>query len=202
MTARSARSRGVSWPLFLLCLGLGSWVYWALAESQDAWSPAGMAGAEAALEAEPSGGTSFALPALDDFSETIERPLFIASRRPIEAPAPVVAAPEPVGDAPAALRGVIISESDRSALLQVDKETNTVWVSEGASFGGWEVEQIQADRVTLRRGGETRTLLLKDETSPARPSRKTRRAKSQEAVAEEPEPKEAPQPKDSEPEAQ
>lgn len=202
MIARSHRGRGVSWPLFLLCLALGSWVYWALAKDEDAGAPAGIAGTEAVTGAEPADGVGFTLPALEDMEETIERPLFVSSRRPIEDVAPVVEAPvETAADAPAALRGVIISESERSALLQVRRQAEAVWVAEGSSVGGWAVTEILADRVTLRRGDETRTLLLKDETSKARPTRTTRRATSQQtppAV----QTTTAPQTEDSEPKAQ
>ena len=76
------------------------------------------------------------------------------------------------------MRGVIISPAGRSALLQPETRGEPVWVAEGNSYGGWQLAAVEETRVTIRRGGTSRELLLKDEPAPATPKR--RRARERE----------------------
>ena len=183
MTVRPARGRGLAWPLFILCLALGSWVYWALAEDEEPWLPSSAADGQTAPALEPRDDAGFALPELDELSETVERPLFLASRRPIEAPAPEEPPDQSLGEPPAALRGVMISSAERSVLLQFPNRADAVWVAEGATLAGWTVETVEPNQVTLRQGSETRTLLLKDEASPPRRKQPRRRTEPEDGAA-------------------
>jgi hypothetical protein len=101
---------------------------------------------------------------LERLHDTVKRPLFEKSRRPVEPPAapppPKPAPPAPVASAgPAAdenaltLLGVVLGSRGRTvALLKRNKGGQTVRAEEGDVVEGWTVKQIEPQRVLLNHG--------------------------------------------------
>ncbi len=166
MRTRARRSRRPTVLLLLLCLGLGYAVYAELGSGPA--DPADLTVTKVAPEpaavapAEPA----FTLPPLGDFSETVARPLFLPSRRPLA----------PAEDAPAeavtrdlfTLMGVIISADERMALVKRRKTGEVLRLIEGQRVDGWLVEAIMPDRLALSHGEETEEVVLKDVARPPR----------------------------------
>jgi hypothetical protein len=105
--------------------------------------------------------------ALDDLRDTVRRPLFERTRRPVEpplraTPAPVVPAPigRPAADPNAlSLLGVLKSDSgDAIALLRRNQSGQSMRLQEGETVDGWTIDVIEADAVILRQG-DTRIAL-------------------------------------------
>lgn len=94
-----------------------------------------------------------ALPAVSEFSETIERPLFMETRRPSPPPPP---GPPPRSEPPAPvsfqLMGVIESPKGRLALIAEAKGKYRRLRLKDA-IDGWEVTEIRDDRLFLEQGG-------------------------------------------------
>ncbi len=161
MRTRARRSRRPTVLLLLLCLGLGYAVYAELGSGPA--DPADLTVTKVAPEpaAVPLAEPAFTLPPLGDFSETVARPLFLPSRRPLA----------PAEDAPAeagvvrnlfTLMGVIISADERMALVKRRKTGEVLRLIEGQRVDGWLVEAIMPDRLALSHGAETEEVVLKD----------------------------------------
>ncbi|OGT74868.1 MAG: hypothetical protein A3I78_10500 [Gammaproteobacteria bacterium RIFCSPLOWO2_02_FULL_56_15] len=110
------------------------------------------------------------------YDQITARPLFNPDRRPEHSgnPTPVGTAPVTIADAPGpaadlSLSAVILTNDQRIALLQKASERKLIRLSEGESLDGWVVETIQADRVQLRRGEETRVVEIVMKKSAALP---------------------------------
>ncbi len=93
------------------------------------------------------------LPHVSEFSETVERPLFMESRRPSPPPPP---GPPPRSEPPAPvtfqLMGVIESPKGRLALIAEAKGKYRRLRTKEA-IDGWEVTEIRDDRLFLEQGG-------------------------------------------------
>lgn len=93
------------------------------------------------------------LPAVNEFSETVERPLFMETRRPSPPPPP---GPPPRSEPPAPvtfqLMGVIDSPKGRLALIAEAKGKYRRLRLKDA-IDGWEVTEIRDDRLFLEQGG-------------------------------------------------
>ncbi len=160
MRTRARRSRRPTVLLLLLCLGLGYAVYAELGSGPA--DPADLTVTKVAPEpaAVPPAEPAFTLPPLGDFSETVARPLFLPSRRPLA----------PAEDAPAeavtrdlfTLMGVIISADERMALVKRRKTGEVLRLIEGQRVDGWLVEAIMPDRLALSHGEEAEEVVLKD----------------------------------------
>src|SRR5262245_9011372 len=100
--------------------------------------------------------------ALDELHDTVGRPLFERTRRPVEppqpraAPAPALPAPvpRPVADPNAlTLLGVLKGEGGHAiALLQRNSTGQNVRLQEGDTVDGWTIERIEAEEVVLKQG--------------------------------------------------
>jgi len=137
------------------------------------WSTAALIAAAAATAAAqqplaPVTGEIPELPPIEDLSVTVDRPLFMRSRRPPEpaAPAPVVAAtPEkiPVEESPADLTG-IVSGPDRTYAILTSHATKEVFhLRKGEKIEDWSVDEIGPRYVVLRRGSGSLRLELFDD---------------------------------------
>lgn len=95
------------------------------------------------------------------YSNIVERPLFLEKRQPPEpdAPAPVVRV-EPEEDKSFTLIGVLVMPEATTALVQVDETGKVVRLKSGEKIGDWRLESVNANRVTLRKGGKAKTLPL------------------------------------------
>ena len=93
------------------------------------------------------------LPAVSEFSETVERPLFMETRRPSPPPPP---GPPPRSEPPAPvsfqLMGVIESPKGRLALVAEAKGKYRRLRLKDA-IDGWEVTEIRDDRLFLEQAG-------------------------------------------------
>jgi hypothetical protein len=118
----------------------------ALALAMWPWlRPLGSATVDAASERPSAAVAGLALPPLDQFRETAERPLFAPSRRPSATIAPAAA---PLGFR---LDGVIIMGAQKRAIIK-QADGRTARVGEGDKIGEWVVRQIESDRVVLAAG--------------------------------------------------
>lgn len=99
------------------------------------------------VPAEPP--ASAGLPAVEAFTETLERPLFSRGRRGGAARAArTVAGPR------LSLAGIAIDGGRRIALVQVEGTKNLVVLAEGGQVQGWTVAQVLPSRIRLTRGTE------------------------------------------------
>ena len=109
---------------------------------------------------------------LAELSETVSRPLFHPTRRPVfvrpAAPAePEVAkAPEPLPE-PAAqpsrlsLVGVMgTGAKGRRALIRAEGQTYGTWIDAGGEIEGWRLSAIEDNRVLIEKSGGKEVLLL------------------------------------------
>jgi len=108
---------------------------------------------------------------LTSLTETSERPLFSASRRP---PVPVVAAPppriEPVDVAPPPapparppldLVGTVTSPSERIAIFTNTTTSDLVRLRTGDDLDGWVLRSVSRREATLQKDSETAVLSLR-----------------------------------------
>jgi hypothetical protein len=182
MTAR--RSRRPAVVLFLLCLGLGYVVYTELQSGPVELGAMAVPAERPEPAPAPSPEPAFTLPPLADFAETLERPLFLPSRRPL---APDEEAPNQTATVPGrnlfTLMGVIISPDERMAIMKRRKGGEILRVVEGQWTDGWLVEAILPDRIALRHGEETEEVEIKDISPPERrrerPDKRRRRPREQ-----------------------
>jgi hypothetical protein len=107
----------------------------------------------------------FPIRRLNQYDEIVERPLFLASRRP----------PEEREEAPQSrtaeeelrLLGVLLAPQRIVALLQVDSSGKTARLEVGEKANGWQLETISARSVSLRRGDRVKNLQLVRNTKTA-----------------------------------
>ena len=118
-------------------------------------------------DTKPRGAGASALPLaslpLDKLQDTVRRPLFEKTRRPVEPPPPVMARPPPavvtpkrVADPNAlTLLGVLTSDGPGSgaiALMRRNQTGQSVRLQEGDTVDGWTIERIESARVLLKQG--------------------------------------------------
>ena len=110
------------------------------------------------------------LPALASLTETVARPVFNPSRRPAQSapsePEEAQVAANPALDA-VDFKLVGLMRSDKSgarALIRHGSESGgdpqAAWFSEGDKIGGWTVQRVASDRVTLSQNAQRSELLL------------------------------------------
>ena len=153
-----------SLSLLALCLALGAVVYHQLdvgdarvERGQEMRSP-GVAAPSRAGVVQP---TDFKLPPLESLSETVERPLFRSTRRPLEPVAKVVEeSPEPE-KLNILLSGVVITAKEKFAHIRERDDARAKTLSEGDRIGIWRLKAILPDRVILESGERTEEILLK-----------------------------------------
>lgn len=107
------------------------------------------------------------IPAIDAFSEIIERPLFMENRRPYVPPAPVVTKKpetprpeEPDIATQISLRATIIIGDKRTALIQVIVDGKQQKLRQGEAFNGWTLADVQTDSISMKKGNEVRRIDL------------------------------------------
>ena len=131
--------------------------------------------AQAAARAE-QGINPLANLTLDKLQDTVRRPLFETSRRPIEAPAPLpppqvepAAPPLPpfVDQNALSLLGVVASEGRTIALLKRNQTGQNIRVEVGDAVDGWTIVSIEPQRVMIRQGDTQIALqLFRKKSSP------------------------------------
>lgn len=98
---------------------------------------------------------------LEDFEETINRPLFAKDRRP---PA-VASVAENAEERPSEidkliLTGIVIGPDKQLAILVNGVSRKEIRMQVGNAFQGWQLEQFESDEIVFTREGETRKLPL------------------------------------------
>ncbi|HYN39884.1 MAG TPA: hypothetical protein VES39_11600 [Rhodospirillales bacterium] len=107
--------------------------------------------------------SGFELSPSADYVEIVERPLFNPTRKPAppdEAKPGSGAGAEETAATQIALNGIVLVGNRRVALLRFDNDPKVMHVAEGQQAGGWRIEKITADRVTLRRGQQENQVVL------------------------------------------
>lgn len=174
--------------LFVLVVGLAGVVVaqWRLDLSAHApITPRIVTQADALAPPIPS---SMEVPALVDLTDTVDRPVFSASRRPAQASS------EPVQDEPqlipsasepppgVRLSAVVIDDGRRFALLQRIPAAATVRLEQGESVDGWMLVEVRTDGVTLEKNGRRHEIALRTfEPAPASPARVPARPEQRES---------------------
>ncbi len=116
----------------------------------------------------------FGLPAIEAFTSVLARPMFSTSRRPPVEEVVVAVAPDPTLDL--TLRGIILSGTERIALIVPAARAEVVRIKENERFEGWTLVAVEADYVVFRLGIEELTFELSyDEPIPDPPPARPRR---------------------------
>lgn len=121
-------------------------------------------------EREAEAPSGFVMPPEDTYAEVSERPLFLRSRRPL--PPELEARPQtPTATSRAAfiLSGVVLTGTQRMALIQTQSSPKIARVEEGQEYEGWTVEAIHPNRVVMRRGQDVSEIVLEDRVRKAPP---------------------------------
>ncbi len=91
--------------------------------------------------------------ALGHYHAIIDQPLFYPDRRPLPAaPKAKPPAPAPAPDVKLTLMGVFLTSDAKVALIRNDKTHKVSRVNIGEEVADWQLEQVAAESVTLRRG--------------------------------------------------
>ncbi len=128
------------------------------------------------------------LPPIESFSETVERPLFLPDRRPPTVEEALEDA-EDVETGLFTLVGIIVSPTQRIALVKVRGSQTVLQLSEGQQANGWTVLQIRPEEVIFESNDKTETIELIDIKPPTRrPAARERRPRPQNARPQTPRP--------------
>jgi len=128
------------------------------------------------LAQQPAALSPAALPPIDALAETVERPLFRPDRRPPSE----AAVQQEIDDAETglfSLVGIIVSPTQRIALVKVRGSQTVLQLSEGQQANGWTVLQINPGEVIFESKDKTETIELIDikPPEPRRPAARDRR---------------------------
>ena len=94
------------------------------------------------------------LPSRDAFNIISDRPLLVPERR--LPTLPIIESQSVAIE----LVGIYLDDRERTALVKLGNQDDEVWVREGEFISSWQVEQIHADRLLLRRANELRLVYL------------------------------------------
>lgn len=99
----------------------------------------------------------------ESFSGIVERPLFIEGRKPlpdIETTNPETSANDQLDDW--SLIGIYSKSKRQVALFRKQNEAGKfLKLNEDQTISGWQIKQIEADRVVLQQGGQEKSVLLR-----------------------------------------
>ena len=103
-------------------------------------------------------------PPLVSFREISQRPLFLSERRPPEPPK-VVRKPPPAPVMPLnlILEGIVLSSREKVAMLLNIRNSEVMNLTIGMQHQGWELVEIDKNRVRFERGGQSQELSLIEE---------------------------------------
>ncbi|MPZ56881.1 MAG: hypothetical protein GEU91_10380 [Rhizobiales bacterium] len=119
----------------------------------------------------PTPGDGPELPSIEDLSATIERPLFIRSRRPPAAAPELVQTDTvtvPSEEAPADLTGIVNGPDKTYAILTSRATKETHHLQTGETIENWNIQEIGPHHIVLRRGtGSLRLELFQEKEAGA-----------------------------------
>jgi len=144
----SPHQRVVTLLLLLLCGGLAAAIYIGARQPMTSASLAAPAPASSPQALAPDPGPVFAMPPLSSFAGVLARPLFSETRR-----RPKVETARDDKPADFTLVGIVISPTERHALLSHGSPAQLEHVAVGQSIDGWTVTAIEPSRVLLAQGG-------------------------------------------------
>lgn len=175
---RRRRTRGVlAWLLGMACIALG-WVIYE--EIDDRWTSEVLDATDiTTLPAQPAPmplEAVFAMPDKESLAVILERPVFSQTRRPSGG-----IAGGQTTSADFTLSGVVISATQRSALIQPNSGGVIHRLKEGEEIDGWMLVEIALDRIIVRRGTVEAEVFL-DYAAPAPPMPHTEDSKEKQAA--------------------
>jgi hypothetical protein len=100
---------------------------------------------------------------VDEFRETVQRPLFNSTRRPVERPKTAKAEqPAEVGShLDLRLVGIVkAGNSPARALIREGDQATGKWISEGDTLSGWKVRSVKDRSVVVEADGRAHELTL------------------------------------------
>ena len=166
------RRYGVTAALSIILVGVVAVIGYEIDWGQGASAPAVVPTKVAAQNFEQALLPSYSLPPIDPtYKETVERPLFIPTRRP--APEGTALAAGSMKKGQYKLTGTSINSAMTVAYLVETASGKALRALKGAEVGpgsGIKVDTVEATRVILRQGDETEELTLRTATSPSRPA--------------------------------
>ena len=99
--------------------------------------------------------------AVTEFRETVQRPLFNSTRRPVDRPTTAKAPTESSSLLDMRLVGIVKSGSDPSrALIRAGDQANGKWVAEGETINGWKLRSVKDRSVIVEAEGRSHELTL------------------------------------------
>ena len=143
----SPHQRLVTLLLLLLCGGLSVAIYIGAREPMTSAGVAAPASPPSAPAAASDSGPVFVMPPLSSFADVLARPLFSETRR-----RPKAGTARDDKPADFTLVGIIISPTERHALLSHGTPAQLEHVAVGQSVDGWTVTAIEPSRVLLAQG--------------------------------------------------
>lgn len=166
MSATSSPHRHlVTLLLLLLCGGLSIAIYIGAREPMTPASVAAPAPASPLSAPSLDPAPVFAMPPLSSFADVLARPLFSETRR-----RPKVSSSPDGKPADFTLVGIVISPTERHALLSHGTPARLEHLAVGQSIDGWTVTAIEPSRVLLAQGDrETEISTGKKPREPVKP---------------------------------
>ncbi|MCC7046319.1 MAG: hypothetical protein IT562_06365 [Alphaproteobacteria bacterium] len=161
------------WALAAVLLGASLWPFLASIPLDEGAAGAARRPKQPFLA--PS-AADLALPPLESFSETLNRPLFTATRRP---PSPLAvlqgqqaaAPPAPEKTGPKGeklvlgtylLSGIVVSADQKIVLLKHATSGKSLRLSEGETLDDWQLATVAPDYVILRRGDREERVSIRE----------------------------------------
>jgi general secretion pathway protein N len=142
-------------------------IAWETDFGQRLWGESTGQGVSAAASEAPKLLPAFKLGALETgYKETLERPLFVPTRRPAPAGAGTQTA---MKKGQFRLAGTTVSEQVSVAYLYEIATNKTHRINKGSEISGMMLESVASNRVTLKQGEEIEELVLRTSTSPRPP---------------------------------
>jgi hypothetical protein len=159
--------------LIASCVGLALVLiaeWFLFAPSSTPSLPAPTAGTE--IDAPSAQGPDFQLPALEQFAETVERPLFSESRRPGPKDAPAGETTQAPTEAPSQMKlsAVVLAPGHQIAVLKNIATGKLQRVGKGEEWNGWTVKEVRRDSAVLNNQGQEQILKLIREPGPKTPT--------------------------------
>ena len=159
----------------LLSLLFAAELWWYLGRDRQLVPPPVRTPVSATQETVLPPKAAFKLPDEANYEEILERPLFVEGRRP-PSDEPEEEAPAPVQqDLPLpklSLVGVYTTPKGTTALVRNLATKDTVRVRLGDRFEGWEVSEIDDQRLVLKKQNDEHVFELRDYSKPAPPPAK------------------------------
>ena len=142
--------------LLLVCTALAWVIYRQVAVAPSLKAAANGSNVAATTVPELPPELQYSMRPVEDFQVILERPIFSPSRRP--PPVESVESPPPDSDVTFTLKGILVDDDVRIALFRSKRNKKAVRLRQGDELEGWTLVQIEADHVTLARGGIEKVL--------------------------------------------